>query len=59
MGTQAQPFDDSTPDTGFMTGVTKINFKGKFVNVIKTSNPGEVTLWIQENESEEPYEQVT
>ena len=59
VGTQAQPFDDSTPDTGFMTGVNKINFKGKFVNVIKTANAGEVTLWIQENKSEEPYDKVT
>lgn len=59
VGTQSQPFDDSTPDTGFMTGVNKINFKGKFVNVIKTANEGEVTLWIQENKSEEPYDKVT
>lgn len=59
VGTQAQPFDDSTPDTGFATGVNKINFKGKFVNVIKTANEGEVTLWIQENKSEEPYDKVT
>lgn len=59
VGTQSQPFDDSTPETGFMTGVNKINFKGKFVNVIKTANAGEVTLWIQENKSEEPYDKVT
>ena len=59
VGTKDQPFDDASPDTGFMTGVNKINFKGKFVNVIKTANEGEVTIWIQENGMEESYDKVT
>jgi hypothetical protein len=59
VGTQSQAFDDKTPDTGFMTGVNKINFKGKLVNVIKTANAGEVTLWIQENTLEKAYKEVT
>ena len=58
VGTQKDPFDDSTPETGFATGISKINFKGKYVNVIKTSKADEVTLWIQPNESVADFDKV-
>lgn len=59
IGTQEEPFDDDTPTTGFATGVQKINFKGKYVNVIKTENDNEVTLWIQPNESVADFKDVS
>lgn len=59
IGTQSEPFDDETPDTGFATGVQKINFKGKYVNVIRTEKDNEVTLWIQPNESVADFSKVS
>lgn len=45
IGTKDDSFDNVDDTDGFLSGVSKINFKGAFVNVIKKDN-GTVDLWI-------------
>lgn len=45
IGTKDDSFDNINDTDGFLSGVSKINFKGAFVNVIKKDN-GTVDLWI-------------
>lgn len=45
IGTKDDSFDNVSDTDGFLSGVSKINFKGAFVNVIKKDN-GTVDLWI-------------
>ena len=45
IGTKDDSFDDDDDTTGFLKSVSKLNFKGAFVNVIKKDD-GTVDLWI-------------
>lgn len=45
IGTKDNPYDNDDDASGFLGGVSKINFKGAFVNVIKKDD-GTVDLWI-------------
>lgn len=45
IGTKKDDFADDDDTTGFLNSVSKLNFKGKFVTVIKKDN-GTVDLWI-------------
>lgn len=45
IGTKDKDFENDDDTTGFLNNVSKINFKGAFVNVIKKDD-GTVDLWI-------------
>ena len=45
IGTKDDSFDNDEDTTGFLKSVSKLNFKGAFVNVIKKDD-GTVDLWI-------------
>jgi len=45
VGTKDSSFDNDDDTTGFLSGVSKLNFKGTFVNVIKKDD-GTIDLWI-------------
>ena len=48
IGTKGKEYNDDDDDSGFLKGVSKINFMGAFVNVVKKDN-GTVTVWINKD----------
>lgn len=58
VGTKDDPFDDKNDTAGFASGVSRINFKGAYVNVLY-KNDGTVDLWINPDNNKGKIKKAT
>lgn len=58
IGTKDDPFEDGTDNVGFAPGISRINFKGAYVNVLY-KNDGTVDLWINPDNNKGKIKKAT
>ena len=58
IGTKDDPFEDGTDNVGFAPAISRINFKGAYVNVLY-KNDGTVDLWINPDNNKGKLKKAT
>ena len=58
IGTKDDPFEDGTDNQGFAPAISRINFKGAYVNVLY-KNDGTVDLWINPDNNKGKLKKAT
>ena len=58
IGTKDDPFEDGTDNVGFAPSISRINFKGAYVNVLY-KNDGTVDLWINPDNNKGKLKKAT
>lgn len=58
IGTKDDPFEDGTDNVGFAPNISRINFKGAYVNVLY-KNDGTVDLWINPDNNKGKIKKAT